>query len=695
MDRQKIVSFLFILAIPIAANAQDVHEKRDTLPESVVVSDRFVVRDAGTRIVPIPQMRSMVSVTGESDAIKYIQTLPGVSTGAEGASAIYVRGGNIGSNVMTLDGVQIFGGSHLLGLTSIYPSEIVSGIDFRVGGFRGDESNMTASHIRLKTSDGSFTSRSFSASASMFMLGGTVSMPIVKNKVSLIGSVRVSPLGPAFRVVQAIVGGPLDSLQRPRAVACDMFAKVKWLVNDKHNLSLGAFASKDGYSYHYGGRSDESMGWGNFILNARHEGQLKKGWQIEDGLSYNHFMGRQGIVRDMSGTENNLAIVSTIDELTAESTFSRLSGKYSSLRLGVRERFAWFNPGTSATFKGDGPLTPTSSPLIDHTSHSSITTMHGQWNYTRKRFELMTSAKMNVFAADEQGDKWRWRFNPEASILAKLKLAKWLSIEATADWTVQYYHTLEGIPLGWSMDLIVPTNPNRPPEHATQYYAGAFMSFGEHHISVGAYDKKMDGLVYFSDASMLFSSTIAGWSNNVKVGSGTSRGVEFLYEKVGKRLNYRVAYTCSKTDRCFDGVNNGVRFPAKFDRRHILNATANVMVADNEKMTVSLNGLFTFQSGHWETVSAGEYPAFTPFGETIIIDYFTSTNNYRMPDYIRLDIGCNIDFKTRYPQELNIGIYNVLNRHNPFSIIYDDKSREWRQVSLIPIMPSISYKIKF
>ena len=210
MGRQKIVSFLFILAIPIAANAQDIHEKRDTLPESVVVSDRFVVRDAGTRIVPIPQMRSMVSVTGESDAIKYIQTLPGVSTGAEGASAIYVRGGNIGSNVMTLDGVQIFGGSHLLGLTSIYPSEIVSGIDFRVGGFHGDESNMTASHIRLKTSDGSFTSRSFSASASMFMLGGTVSMPIVKNKVSLIGSTEKRLANRRWVVVQPLYGSSGD-----------------------------------------------------------------------------------------------------------------------------------------------------------------------------------------------------------------------------------------------------------------------------------------------------------------------------------------------------------------------------------------------------------------------------------------------------------------------------------------------------
>ena len=45
----------------------------------------------------------------------------------------------------------------------------------------------------------------------------------------------------------------------------------------------------------------------------------------------------------------------------------------------------------------------------------------------------------------------------------------------------------------------------------------------------------MDVLVYFSDASMHLSSTIAGWSNNVKVGSGTSRGEEILNEKVDMR----------------------------------------------------------------------------------------------------------------------------------------------------------------
>ena len=692
--RRLILVQLFLCMAAFAAGAQEI---RDTLRSSRIVSDRSV-RDAGTRIVALPELRSMVSATGDADVIKYIQTLPGVSTGAEGSSAIYVRGGNIGSNLTTLDGVPLYGGSHLLGLTSVYPSDIISEASFRVGGFRGDESNVTASHIGLKTVDGSFTKTSYSVSASSFILGGTVSMPLVKNKVSLVGALRASPLGPEFRAIQSVVGGALDSLSHTRAIVYDGFAKVKWLVNFDNNISFSVFGSQDAYSYRYGGDSDESMGWSNLIANLRHEGHLGSSWSVEDGVAYNRFYGRQGIIRDMSGTLNNLAIVSSLDEITADVVFYRpMFNKIGEIRLGARERFAWFNPGTSSTFKGGGPWQPLDSPRTDNTSHTSITTLHGQWDLNAGEWlSLMASGRLNVHVADEAEDpSWKWRIDPEAGLLAKVKLAKWLVAEATADWTAQYYHTLEGIPLGWSMDLLVPTSTSRPPERALQLYAGLFASFGEHRITVGAYDKHMRNLVYFSDASQLFSPAIAGWSHNIKVGTGTSRGIEFLYEKDGKRLDWRVAYTLSKTDRTFEEVNDGITFPAKFDRRHILNATASYVIADNERRSISLTGLFTLQSGHWETVAAGEYPAVTFFGQQYTLDYFTSVNNYEMPTYIRLDLGCSFKFKTRHPQELNLGIYNVLNRHNPFSIIYDDRSREWRQVSLLPIMPSFNYQVSF
>ena len=691
--RRLILLFILLYMAYVAADAQEI---RDTLRSARVISDR-VAREAGMRIAALPELRSMVSATGEADVIKYIQTLPGISTGAEGSSAIYVRGGNIGSNVMTLDGVPLYGGSHLLGLSSAYPSDIISEASFRVGGFHGDESNITASHIDLRTVDGSFSKPMFNASASSFIIGGTVSIPLIRDKVSLIGSLRVSPLGPAFRVVQSIAGGALDSLSQIRAVVYDGFAKVKWQVNHDNNLSFSVFGSQDAYSYRYGDDSDESIGWSNFIANVRHDAHLNDGWSVEDDVAFNRFFNRQGIVRDMSGTINNLAIVSSLEECTANVVFVRPLPRAGDIRLGARERFAWFNPGTSSTFEGNEPWKPLDSPRTDHISHASISTLHGQWDCSfGKRVSTMVSAKINVYAADEAEDpSWKWRVDPEAGLMVRISLARWLEAEATADWTVQYYHTLEGIPLGWSTDLLVPSSPSRPPEKAQQLYLGLFASFGNHHLTIGAYDKRMANLIYFSDASQLFSPAIAGWNHNVKVGTGTSKGLEFLYEKDGERLNWRVAYTISKTDRTFEEVNNGVTFPAKFDRRHILNATVSVLIADNEKRSIALTGLFTLQSGHWETVAAGEYPAITFFGQEYALNYFTSVNNYKMPTYIRLDLGCSIKFKSRYPQELNLGIYNVMNRHNPFSIIYDDRSREWRQLSLLPIMPGFNYRISF
>ena len=687
-----IIGLLILGIDAFAADAQDV---RDTISFSKIISERNV-RDVGMRIVNVPDFLYMVSATGEADVIKYIQTLPGVSTGAEGASAIYVRGGNIGSNLITLDGVSIYGGSHLLGLTGSVSSDIVSETCFRVGGFQSDECNITASHIGIKTVDGDFDKSSFNVSVSSFILGSSVSMPIIKNKLSVVGALRISPLGLELRAIKPIVRASLDSISHTRAIVFDAFAKVKWLINKDNSFSFSLFASQDAYSYRYGGYSDERMGWNNLIFNARHEGRLRNGWSVEDGVAYNHFGGRQGLIRDLNGTVNNLAIVNSLDEITADVLFHRMQGA-GDIKMGVKERFARFNPGTSSTFKGSSPWKPLDSPRTDNISHASITTFHGQYDFLiAERLSVVASARLNIHYADEsESSEKKFRIDPEAGLICKMNLTQWLMAEATADWTAQYYHTLEGVPLGWSMDLIVPTGQSRPPEKAQQLYAGLLASFGHHRITVGSYTKQMRTLVYFADASQLFSPAIAGWSHNVKVGSGTSRGIEFLYEKDGNQLDLRLAYTLSKTDRTFTEVNGGVPFPAKFDRRHILNANAFLEIADNERRSISMTGMFTLQSGHMETVAAGEYPAVTFQGQQYKIDYFTSVNNYRMPSYIRLDIGCNIKFKTRRQQELNVGIYNVLNRHNPFSIIYDNRSHEWLRISLLPIMPSFNYRIMF
>lgn len=117
---------------------------------------------------------------------------------------------------------------------------------------------------------------------------------------------------------------------------------------------------------------------------------------------------------------------------------------------------------------------------------------------------------------------FRLHINPEAGLLGRLNLARWLALEGTADWAVQYYHTLEGIPMGWSLDLLVPADSEHGPEQTMQYYGAALTEFGQHRVTVGAYWKKMYNLVWFVDAGQLFSPAISGWKDNISVGTGSS-----------------------------------------------------------------------------------------------------------------------------------------------------------------------------
>lgn len=143
-------------------------------------------------------------------------------------------------------------------------------------------------------------------------------------------------------------------------------------------------------------------------------------------------------------------------------------------------------------------------------------------------------------------------------------------------------------------------------------------------------------------------------------------------------------------DRRFPDIDGGRPFPARYDRRHILHANA---------QWKGISAGFTLQSGHWETVAAGQYIGYLP-GSEVVLDYFSHPNNWQLPLYVRLDLGYQFEFTTgkssAHPLQhiLNLGIFNVLNRHNPSMLSYDTETKTWNQVSLFPIMPSIKYTVE-
>ena len=279
----RIVTVLVALALTgTALPAQET--LRDTIRASRITAD--LQPRTGTRVVKSSDIRSLITPLGDGSAIKLIQTLPGVATGAEGSSALYVRGGNIGSNVITIDGVPLYGSGHILGFSTSYSPDIVSDTRFMVGGFSSEEGNLTSSHIKVNTRDGDFSKLSGGASASPFILGGYISTPLVKDKLSFIGAVRVSPVGLELQAVKGMTSA-LDDISDIRAAVGDAYGKLKWLITPRQSLSLSGFYSLDSYGYTYGTTSKDKMGWSNAVVSLAHDVSFDTPWRVESGLSAN------------------------------------------------------------------------------------------------------------------------------------------------------------------------------------------------------------------------------------------------------------------------------------------------------------------------------------------------------------------------------------------------------------------------
>ena len=700
MNKERFFISLLFLIISTNVPAQNVGEVlRDTLPASLKIAEKVRPSRADGYVLEPLKTIQIVSPLGEGDVVKYIQTLPGVATGGEGGSAFYVRGGNMGSNLMTLDGVPVYGISHLMGMTTVYPPDVIGSMEFHAGGFSSEEGNFTASHIRLKTKEGDYSQFNGRVSITPFLAGASLSTPIVKDKLSFIGSFRISPVGLEYQAARGIINRNQHVLQDFGATVGDAFGKLSWRPNPCHTVSLTAFGSMDKYAFILTDQAKDGMGWSNLIANLSWDFRGRSGLVLHSVASINEHNGNQEQETTLNGIYNRLQVRSTLDELTLHSTVSWQRKKWS-FQTGLKMRGARYNPGSAHRFEGGSLKQPEGTPLANPLAHTMLATLHGQVEYADpERFLLRLAMRGNGYWYDLGPAEHRKAplFHPEASLTARIHATRHIGLEATGDYLTQYNHTLEGLPLGMSLDMIVPSDDRLMPEQAWQGYGGFFGVLKEHSFRAGGFYKQMHGLVYYGDATSFFSSAQSGWRDNISIGEGRAYGMELLYEKNGEMLSWRTAYTLSRTDRHFPDLNHGRPFPAKYDRRHIANASLDWTFLQLQGQKLTLNTLFTYQSGSWETLQDGSIPAFligqqTPTG----LPFASAFNNYQLPAFIRWDASLLFEIQRRQIHyEISAGLYNILNRHNPFMLRYNPDTKEWNTVSLFPVMPVLSIRISF
>ena len=640
----------------------------DTLSASVKTDIRSVLQSINKLENSVDILRGVVSPIGEGDPIRWSQALPGVATGADGFSAIYVHGGNVGNNLFSMDGVPVYGYSHILGLTTTVPSAAIASASLSKGGFEGRYGNFTAAHLNIITRNPEADRVHSEGTLNSFLAGVSTEAPVGRG-MSFIASARISPLGMEYKAFSHLLHSRLAEFKDLQVGIGDFYGKFYWTINSRSSLSASTLLSVDRYDFTTGKESSDALGWNNEIAIIKYHRILDQ-TEMDVQTYVNRYGSMQRQEKKYHGIDQLLSLNSSMLEAALSADFSKSDHSEWKLDYGFKGRYGRFAMGQTTSYARKGVM------LLS--SYAQAT------REIPDKLFIQAAMRGNLFWNASDG---MMNLRPDASLYFKWNLSKSLALEGSADCMHQYYHTLEGLPLGWSTDVIVPSGRTASPEFALQGNLGFRLGFGRHSTSMDGYYKRMDHLVYYKYAKTLFTDTFAGWENSVDTGSGESYGVEFLYEYFSQDIYFRTTYTLSKTNRSdFATLFDGGKFNARFDRRHILNIQGR------------WNGLsmaMTLQSGHWENGAPIIYQIHIPYLETDA-EYYEGVNSFHMPEVFRIDLGYEHSFSSkRAKHTVNIGICNVTNHFNPFMLYYDTQADGWKMISLLPIFPNFNWRISF
>ena len=688
----------------------------EILAGAAVTASRSELGVRGTQMsaieIPVNQIKMVPALGGEVDVIKAIQLLPGVQSGTEGSAGLYVRGGGPDENLLLLDGVPIYNVNHMMGFFSVFNADAIKNVTLYKGSFPARFGSRLSSILDVRMKDGN--DKEFHGSASIGLLSAKFQLegPIVKGKTTFNVSAR--------RTYFDVLSQPLIALYQ-KIQDTESFSTAGYYFYDLNAKVTHTFSKRDKlYASYYMGddRVYAKLNMGEDALDYK----MKLGWNwgnIVGSLRWNHVFGPKlfvnttvnytqyrhkldisGIERFMGGSETELSLMynSLINDISAATDFEYNPSPAHDIRFGATYIRHTFRPSITTLRYKDGD------------AKSAVDTTFGDVNlftneaaaYVEDNWAIAPWLKLNLglrYSFYETDGTWYHSLEPRVSLRALF--TDNFSFKASYAEMSQAVHMLSNSNISLPTDLWVPSTSRIKPMRSRQVAAGLFYSLGVLDFSLEGYYKGMDNVLEYRDGASFFGSS-SGWEDKVAMGRGWAYGVEFLAQKKTGKLTGWVGYTWSKSMRQFNRegniINLGEPFPAKYDRRHDLSIT----VAWEVSKKIDLAATFIYGTGicgslalQTLSVMPGYSFQMNSYFQTNSVDYLEGRNNYRLPSYQRLDLGINFKrtFRNGHHRIINVSVYNAYNRNNPF-LVYRD-GMNLKQMSIFPIMPSVSYTYQF
>jgi len=696
------------------------------LTPNVVITDEVVVTgqaadhnvtsaQVGKMEMKIETIKALPALFGEVDVLKSIQLLPGIQSGGEGNTGFYVRGGGPDQNLVLLDETTIYNAGHLFGFFSVFNADAVKNVEITKSGMPAYYGGRLASVLDVTQKDGNMKKFEVDGGLGLIFSRLTVQGPIKKDKCSFIISGRRTYID---ALVQPFLK-PTSPLKGTKFYFYDLNAKLNIVINDKHRLFIGGYYGRDVYGFKSStGRTNAQFRWGNAAASLRWNYIINPQLFLNTTFSFTNYdfattMGLDVYSMEMSSGVRDYSLKT---ELTYTPSIPH------EFRFGVQYIFHTFFPNKMAVDAGVSDL---SLPNVDpYYAHELAI-------YANDEFDLFPWWKINCglryshfefigpftrYVFNDQGvrtDSIVYRpgeiikqYNHlEPRLSMRFQVAKKTSIKVSYTLNYQYLHQVALATISLPTDVWMPSTEIVKPQMGHQVSLGVYQNFYKDMFEsyIDAYYKQMNNLVEYKDGINI--QDITQNADQMYVfGKGWSYGVEFFLKKGLGRFTGFIGYTLSFTQRQFDDLNGGKPFYAKYDRRHDVSINLGYEIIRNK---LSVSAVWVFASGNTMTIPIGYY-----FIAGSLATEYSERNAYRLDPYHRLDLSLNwtIVKKKRFETSLNFSVYNVYNRKNPFFIFFEtntnfdtsnpqnptfDMTTKAYQMSLFPILPSISWNFKF
>jgi outer membrane receptor for ferrienterochelin and colicin len=673
------------------------------------------------------EVKSVPMLFGEKDLFKTLTLMPGVSSGTEGTSGIFVRGGSPDQNLIILDEAPLYNASHLLSFFSVFNGDAIKSAELIKGGFPARYGGRLSSIIDVKMKEGN--KQSYHGEGGVGIISGhfMAEGPIVKNKSSFMVSGRRTWIDLFMRPITRIVSSGFSMGYH----FYDLNAKVNYDFGNKDKLYVSGFFGRDKFS---------------MITNDKWEGSKSKysaGLFWQNGLAtvrWNHLF--------FSKLFSNLSFIFSDYTMTnyqkyTENDYGNKYTYYYNFNSGIRDYSLKYDltyvpnsmnnilMGAMVTYHEARPNAVQS--MIDATKIKKTTMAPGLESVfyiedeinIKNKLRITPGFRLNIFSVSQ-----KTYVLPEPRFSISYNFRNDLVMKASYSMMNQYMLLLSPTTIGLPSDLWVPVTKNIRPQRSQQVALGVVYEPKKTRMtfSIESYYKKMDHIIaYLPGASFasFFENVFDGevdeelnrnWESKICSGKGWAYGVEFMARKsVGKFTGW-VAYTLSWAQQQFKELNFGEKFWARYDRRHDVSVV--LMYSPTKRINLSLT--WVYATGNALTLPEESYQA---IGITDFLlrynnappeylhewfgyfyaENFGSKNSFRMEAFHHLDIAAQFikphKKNKRFESIFEVSIYNVYSHKNPFIYMamtdFMNDTPRLAKVSIFPIIPSFTYSFRF